>query len=261
MTPIVRERSEQQAAAGLLRHELALGYGRVDPFAVAKALGIEVIRFAIAERFDGIYRREGERAFVYVNSGVAATRQRFTMAHELGHHRLHINGTTVVDANIDDPEDWQAHHFAGYFLMDEVGVRECIAELPEDTDQRVAAIADSFWVSPPSAAIQLKRYGFINEAELRRFQEHYASSSYGEFMRSRGRQPTPDTMRDQTELPDSFTGRVRRLVEAGQVNLDRAAGMLGMTAEELPSVVDLPADAPRSQWTCSTGSTTNRADE
>ena len=53
--------------------------------------------------------------------------QRFTAAHELGHHELghesHVDDETSIEGSSNDPQELQAQTFAASLLMSEVAVR------------------------------------------------------------------------------------------------------------------------------------------
>ena len=58
--------------------------------------------------------------FIFLNGAQAVQRQRFTLAHELGHHRLGhaavVDGVEQVEGGSDEPLEQQANAFAGEFL-------------------------------------------------------------------------------------------------------------------------------------------------
>jgi Zn-dependent peptidase ImmA (M78 family) len=78
-----------QSAADVIR-ERGISTPPVDVIAIAEAYGIRVKEVDGAE-WDGAVDmgRPGEPPTIYVNSSSSATRQRFTIAHELGHFFLH----------------------------------------------------------------------------------------------------------------------------------------------------------------------------
>ena len=55
------------------------------------------IKMAPSKEFSGILLRKGEGALIGVNSTESPLRQRFTLAHELGHFLLHKNKDAFVD--------------------------------------------------------------------------------------------------------------------------------------------------------------------
>src|SRR5581483_6981448 len=60
----------------------------VDPFYIAKRLGIQVFTASLDQGVSGLLRKEAgyDDPRIYVNSSDSRNRQRFTCAHELGHY-------------------------------------------------------------------------------------------------------------------------------------------------------------------------------
>lgn len=106
-------------------------------------------------------------------------RQRFTMAHELGHFLLHQD---MIGEGVDDnamyrstPEgdfyntaiekfhEMQANSFAASILMPEELLRQEVATLREDGYVRLKALAAKFQVSPSAMRWRLKSVGLDSE--------------------------------------------------------------------------------------------------
>jgi Zn-dependent peptidase ImmA (M78 family) len=167
-----QERAEQ------LRHELGLGSGFVDVFDVLRQRGIEVYRRPLqGAGLEGSLTIRDGVAFVFVNSAGSLTRQRMTAAHELGHFELgqRHNGTEILEGRPsleDESEEWDAYRFARFFLMDEQGVRQLCADITEE-DERVAAVAHRFVVSPKAVVLHLAELGLIKPATKRRLVQSF----------------------------------------------------------------------------------------
>lgn len=98
----------------------------IDPYLIAERLGIQVL----LERLDPdtagfIIREHGGPTSVYLNAFDAAVRQRFTLAHELGHFVQHRDDpdigfvdrrNEVASSGTDSSEIW-ANQFAAELLM------------------------------------------------------------------------------------------------------------------------------------------------
>src|SRR5439155_9267429 len=69
----------------------------IDVEKLAEAEGVEVDRADFGEEISGVLVKDGERAMIGINARDASTRQRFTIAHELGHHLLHSSRELFVD--------------------------------------------------------------------------------------------------------------------------------------------------------------------
>lgn len=120
--------------------------GRVaDPFAAAAAAGI-LVAFRPLRSLSGVYVREENIAGIVVNASHPLRLQRYTLAHELGHHLLghasvaddafsfggDIIGVGRVVRNRDD--EMVAEAFAAWYLMPRKQVLAAIARIgPEIT--------------------------------------------------------------------------------------------------------------------------------
>ena len=68
----------------------------VDVNKIAKVLGFDIIPFDYPDEFSGEIYIEGDIKSIGVNENHSESRQRFTIAHEIGHY---INGHTFYDKN------------------------------------------------------------------------------------------------------------------------------------------------------------------
>ncbi len=144
---------------------------------VAKQLGA-TLKF---EPFDGnddisaMLYRDDERVLIGVNSKHARTRQRFSIAHECGHLKLH-KGKMYVDARINfrdtvsglaiDPEEIEANAFAAELLMPRTFVITEIKKLlkthePHEVPIIVKELSKVFDVSKQAMEFRLKNLGLI----------------------------------------------------------------------------------------------------
>jgi Zn-dependent peptidase ImmA (M78 family) len=242
-----RKPSPPQAAAEALRHELDLDHGYVDVFDVAHRLGIELIRFPAPDgTLDGIYEPTERGGYAFVNSNAPFVRQRFTLAHEIGHHRLH-GDQRVIDYSIDDSNDWEAQRFAEAFLIDEVGSARLIADLEDVVVVRIAHTCGLFCVSPAAAAIALKRYGLIQPGSADEFIKNN-TLSYHNLLSAFGlpARTEPEKLQ-RTQFDDTFQDRVLKLMRAGQIVLERGAELLEEPVEALAPLVETPQPPELSQ--------------
>lgn len=111
----------------------------VDVNAVAERFGLAIYAKPLAAGVSGMIVRElGTQAgyTIYVDSGEAAVRQRFTAAHEIGHYVLHRDhiGNGISDNYLlrsDRMSNWmevQANAFAADLLMPYPLIEKLIAE-------------------------------------------------------------------------------------------------------------------------------------
>lgn len=120
-THVEDPRVEARAAAEAVLAEREITTPPVDVIAIAEALGLEIAYAALGE-IDGELR-EGR---IRVNEEHHRVRQRFTIAHELGHHRLH-----TVHGERSQQVERQADAFAAALLMPPSMLRVAVAENPD----------------------------------------------------------------------------------------------------------------------------------
>lgn len=114
---------------------------------------------------DGSLIVEGPRSFVItLPQATSATRDRFTIAHELGHYILHSSfGEKPIKASrFGKPSmeriEWEANWFAAAFLMPADHFRETWARLSGDA----ACVADRYRVSPQAASVRARVLGLVD---------------------------------------------------------------------------------------------------
>lgn len=127
-------------------------------------LGLPVCILDMPSSIAGAYLRKGRGSFIFIQAENFPTRQRFTIAHELGHHRL--GHDTVLESYQDvgrdtaDPREQQANYFSSELLMPLEGVQSWIARTlsgaaPTMTD--LVRLAEEFHASPPAMLYRLSK--------------------------------------------------------------------------------------------------------
>ena len=132
------------------------------------------------EPFDGrisgmVHRQANGGAIIGVNAAHAINRQRFTIAHELGHLILHKDETLHVDERepiafrneesslATKDVEIEANQFAAELLMPVDLLAKEIGSLPDDMEAEDAVIelADRFQVSEQAMTLRLTRLGVL----------------------------------------------------------------------------------------------------
>lgn len=123
---------------------------------VAEAMGLDVVPFAFHNKVSGLLKKE--EGVIGVNKTHHPVRQRFTIAHELGHFLLgHGLGEEYQEETIDDvfdkprPEEREANLFASSLLMPTDWVKDYVKKNGMEID----ALAQTFGVSKQAATIRL----------------------------------------------------------------------------------------------------------
>lgn len=108
----------------------------IDVVAIANELKIKVVPQPFESNISGVFFRKNNHLFLGVNETQNPKRQRFTIAHEIGHYILHSSEVLHYDEselhfrseNVSSMDEVEANHFAAELLMPEVLVNRCIEE-------------------------------------------------------------------------------------------------------------------------------------
>lgn len=85
---------------------------------IKKEQDLSVYSWAFGADTDGIQITEGEKATIGYNRAQHPHRQRFTVAHEIGHLLLgHTSNNFILDLYSKKPEEIEANQFAAELLM------------------------------------------------------------------------------------------------------------------------------------------------
>ena len=153
----------------------ALGLGPEEPFACVltaiEGAGVPVVVAGLPGKVAGCCVKSGGNSLLFVNGLEYVGRQRFTLAHEYGHHVMGHEGMppdsteTVVQLFARSPMEVQANAFAAEFLAPAAGVKAMVDGEP--TLETLARIAERFGVSMESALWRVNNLGLTRrDAEL-----------------------------------------------------------------------------------------------
>jgi Zn-dependent peptidase ImmA (M78 family) len=165
-------------AANRLHQDMVLSIP-IDIYMVSAECGVAVRTQPLEEEVSGVLVIKEERAIIGVNENHHVHRQRFTIAHELGHFLLHKGDAKVfVDASKvffrdgqsskgNERHEIEANTFAAELLMPEARVREIVDDQRIDAfdETAVRRLAAHFEVSAQSMAIRLIRLGLTRDME------------------------------------------------------------------------------------------------
>ena len=147
----------------------------VDVEAIARAHDIAVRRAEFEEGVSGMLVIKDGQAVIGINARHHPNRQRFSLAHELGHYVLHREVASVfVDAapvffrdetSADGSvrQEIEANAFAAELLLPEAALREQLGGRPVDAldDLAVRRLAARFGVSAQALTIRLTKLRLI----------------------------------------------------------------------------------------------------
>lgn len=140
------------------------------PLVIERVFGVDVAIEGFPGGLDGLaWCRDGFR-LILVNNAVSWTRQRFTLAHELGHvlagdaRDLRVDLDVMAASTRSDHTEMRANAFASAFLMP----ARTITESWRDGGQDIfARLVGELRVSPSALSWRLRNLGLVDEAQRR----------------------------------------------------------------------------------------------
>jgi Zn-dependent peptidase ImmA (M78 family) len=183
----------------------------------------------------GIYALERSTPFILVNGSDHVVRQRFTLAHEFGHHELGHGEAwdQVIDQHSRDPRESAANRFAAELLAPESAVRRWhqTKGSPEVDLELIVRLADNFGVSCPVARYRAESAGILRGVQRARLldaairdQEHLI------LKRQMLLTPLQDSLsavpKGETRLPRRMTENLLSAYQHGLMNDEQLADRL-----------------------------------
>jgi Zn-dependent peptidase ImmA (M78 family) len=154
---------------------------------VAVRLGLRLREAPLGEGVSGVLLVEGGSGTIGYNEGHHPVRQRFSIAHEIGHYILHAVEDRSTGIFIDKQptahlkreyrrdsasstgeksQEIQANGFAAALLMPkELVVKEVEGLDPDiDDEDAISELATTFEVSPQAMSLRLAKLGYVENA-------------------------------------------------------------------------------------------------
>lgn len=175
-------------------------YGIIDLFKECDRMGYKLIRYPLGEDADlGFALKKDDDIIIYINTSIRLSRQIFTLAHEIGHVILHLNGeqsfidnnATIAGGSVDKKEQ-EANYFAACLLMPSDDVERFIdLELPDFeknglSGMDIARIMSEFNVSYDVALNRLESLGKIDSNQKMRLETERTEKRVGNLLKSIG---------------------------------------------------------------------------
>jgi Zn-dependent peptidase ImmA (M78 family)/transcriptional regulator with XRE-family HTH domain len=190
---------------------------------------------------DGLAIWRRHYSLIMVSSSIAAHRQRYTIAHELGHLMAGDQGD-IVDENINysrTPAETRANAFAAAFLMPAGALRTATGENSTPTEELIADLLARYRVSLDALAFRLHNLGIIDAAG----RDAVRRMSSTRIALRQGRASDLQARHDQ-RWPD---GLLRRAVEAyakGRISIRPIAQLINVDPDALLEELAAPRLAP-----------------
>ena len=193
-------------------------YGIIDLFKECERSGYKLLRYPIGENADlGFVLKRDEDIVIFINSSSRLSRAIFTLAHEIGHIILHLNGEQpfidthlTISGRSDDEKEQEENYFAACLLMpsDEVD-RFIDLELPDFENKGlsgmdIARMMSEFNVSYDVVLNRLESLGKIDSAQKALLDTERAEKRVGNLLRSIGGSAKLNTAGKEIDIPYEY---------------------------------------------------------
>jgi Zn-dependent peptidase ImmA (M78 family) len=159
-----------QLLADALRSKMGIGDddlpAELDDLAqfLEARLGVDTAFERLPQGLDGLSVCRAGFKLALVSSGISATRQRYTLAHELGHLVADDAQDLRLDENVlgsKSPEETRANSFAAAFLMPAAALKAAITP-GYASEELIAQLLGRYRVSLDALAFRLHNIGAVN---------------------------------------------------------------------------------------------------
>jgi len=210
--------------------------------AVEADLELPVIVAELPEGVAGCCWRDGDQVVLWVNGTHATVRQRFTLAHELGHVRCgHDTGILVdtfetLSGRSTDSREVQANAFAAELLAPKAGVEEFVTSEPTLDD--VVRLAARFGISTIAALFRMNSSGLTGRYPA--LKQEIDDGLHGEVWDRLAPTAPDDVINaiDREALPrisPALEGSTLAAMIRGRISIGAAAAAAGCNAKHLAS--------------------------
>lgn len=240
--------AQGEALADAALERVGLSAAENLPSLVESAFGADVAVVALDDGFDGLAATSDTSKLIVLGTSQLPARQRFTLAHELGHllagddQGVHLDQDVYDKAQAKDPTEQRANAFASAFLMPASVLRDAVGKtgLAEDA---FAALACDLQVSPSALAIRLERLRLIDAGRCSAFRKITAaraaslSGRNSEFAHSVATANAP-------RPPGLLVRDAYEAYQSGAITIRPYASLLEVDADELRQSLEADEEVP-----------------
>jgi len=202
-----------------------------------EVFGVDVAVVELGTGFDGLAASSDGVKLILLASSHVPPRQRFTLAHELGHllagddQEVHLDRDIFDTAQARDPSEKRANAFASAFLMPEGKLRDAVGSTGL-SDGTFAALACELVVSPLALAYRLLYLRLIDAGTCDRYK--LLTGSRAASMAGRGEEFAQRVTEASTPRPPGLLVRdTYAAYESGAATLRPYANLLGVDVDDL----------------------------
>lgn len=237
---VVEEQELGYAAARRTRSRLGLGleaplFDIVD--VVEDLASVPVTVLGLPDGIAGLQGGKQGRHFVFLNGTQAVSRQRFTLAHELGHIEMGHGGSVDYEDNVlgsarRPPREVQADGFAAEFMapLDGVSTWLNLTHGPDLCLETVVRLAHYFHVSAKAALYRLQAVWRLSKSKYRPVEAAIDRGEHHELARRLGLEPHVDTLARACghlpRLPRATLTHGVNAYERGLLSVEQIAALL-----------------------------------
>jgi Zn-dependent peptidase ImmA (M78 family)/transcriptional regulator with XRE-family HTH domain len=208
-----------------------------------EVFGVDVAVVELGPGFDGLAVSSDDVKLVLLATTHLPSRQRFTLAHELGHllvgddHEIHLDRDVYDKAQAKDPSELRANAFASAFLMPEDVLRDAVGSTGL-TDAAFAELVCRLMVTPSTLAYRLLQLRLIDAGTCERYRA--ITSARAASMVGRGDEFAQRATEARTARPPGLLIRdTYAAYESGVATLRPYANLLGVDVDELRHSLEL----------------------
>jgi Zn-dependent peptidase ImmA (M78 family)/DNA-binding XRE family transcriptional regulator len=232
----IRRPEDAEIAAEKLRAIWELGIGPINSMMeLLEEKGVKIVSIPMPEGVSGskaFAKQQGgdDAALMVVNCDHNGERQRFTLAHELGHLVLHFDNLVV-----SKQQEKAADRFAGAFLITQellrkhVGKYRTAIQMPE-----LLYLKKIFKVSIAALVVRCGQLGILTQSAYRRLWSFLKANGMADFGLA---EPSP--------LPREQPTRMKRLclrgISEGVISESKAMALLRLSRKDLEYELDFKA--------------------
>jgi Zn-dependent peptidase ImmA (M78 family)/transcriptional regulator with XRE-family HTH domain len=207
------------------------------PSVVEAVFGADVAVIELQDGFDGLAASSANAKLVVLATSRNPMRQRYTLAHELGHllagddQDVHLDRDIYDKAQTRDPSEMRANSFASAFLMPTEILRGAVG--PDGvTEAGFATLACDLRVSPSALAIRLAHLRLIDSGRCDRYK--LITAARAAAMVGRGDEFAQAVTEANKVRPPWLLARdAYAAYETGAATLRPYANLLGVDVDEL----------------------------
>src|SRR3954470_20143321 len=221
-----------------------LGLDATSPVACVLTLveqdaGLPVAIGAMPDGVAGALYRNGAGSVAWVNGGQANVRQRFTLAHELGHVACGHEGTAVdtfdtIFGSSHDPREVEANAFAAELLAPRAGVTAMIDGDPGLED--LVRLAARFGISTIASLYRCSTLELVTPKRYNRLKQEIDDKDHWALWDHLGLEELDDAIariEEHPRLSPALEGSALAALLRGEVSAAAAAGSAGCAAGRL----------------------------